>query len=129
VPYVPNVTLNIGADYAFNVYDKAVVTPTLWYSYTGSQSIFNNLTGAPSKQTMPGYGTINMSLDTKVPLQVLGKTRTVDLNLALLNMGGGKYNTYEYISSGGYFNTPNGGYALAYPGAPFTAYGSIGISF
>ncbi len=129
VPYVPNVTLNIGADYAFNVYDKAVVTPTLWYSYTGSQSIFNNLTGAPSKQTMPGYGTINMSLDTKVPLQVLGKTRTVDLNLALLNMGGGKYNTYEYISSGGYFNTANGGYALAYPGAPFTAYGSIGISF
>ncbi|HQT87232.1 MAG TPA: TonB-dependent receptor [Acidiphilium sp.] len=129
VPYVPTTSFNIGAYYNYLVGDT-LLEPRAWYQYTGTENLFNNVTGAPSRQTMPGYGTINLSFKVAVPLQIpyAGK-KNIDFKLTALNVANNRYNEYEYISSGGYFGTANGGYLLAYPGAPFSIYGSIGMHF
>ena len=107
-----------------------LIQPRAWYQYMGTQHLFNNVTGAPSNKTMPSYGTLNLSVKVAVPLDLayVGK-KSVDFTLTALNVANNHYNQYEYISSGGYFGTPNGGYILAYPGAPFSIYGSVGMHF
>ena len=47
----------------------------------------------------------------------------------MLNLFDKQYNIYQYISSGGYYGTSTGGYMFAYPGAPFTVYGSVRFIF
>ena len=128
VPYTPTATLNVGADYKF-LADGIVVDPWALFQYTGSQYIFNNVTGAPSNQQLAGYGTLNVGVNATVPITVFSKERDIKLSLAVLNATDNKYNSYLYLSSGGYFGTTNNGYGLAYPGAPMTLYGSIGVSF
>ena len=122
VSYVPNVTLNAGIYYGWvNHNERTLLEPHFWINYTGSQHIFNNLTGAPDRTTMPSYTTANASVT--VPF------KNFDLRFDMLNLFNSKANTYEYISSGGYFGTPTSGYINAYPGAPFTAYGTISYQF
>ncbi|MCF3947515.1 TonB-dependent receptor [Acidiphilium iwatense] len=129
VPYVPQTNLNIGAYYEY-LFGSTLIQPRAWYQFTGTQNLFNNMTGAPSRQTMPGYGTFNLSLKVAMPLTLpYAGRKSVDFKLTALNVTNNRYNQYEYISSGGYFGTANGGYLLAYPGAPFTIYGSIGMHF
>ena len=128
VPYVPQATLNIGADYKF-LADGVVVDPWALFQYTGSQYIFNNVSVAPSNQKLAGYSTLNIGVNATVPVVVYGKERDIKLSFAVLNATDNKYNAYLYLSSGGYYGTTSNGYGLAYPGAPMTMYGSIGISF
>ena len=54
--------------------------------------------------------------------------KDIQLTLTALNITNKKYNEFEYISSGGYYNV-NESYIQAYPGAPFTVYGSIKADF
>ena len=128
VPYVPSMTLNVGADYKFPI-GQVIVDPYMLYQYSGAQYIFNNVTVAPSSQQLAAYGTLNVGVNAKVPFTLYGQDRALDLSLSVLNATGNKYNAYLYISSGGYFGTPSGGYGLAYPGAPTTVYASVGVSF
>jgi iron complex outermembrane receptor protein len=121
VSYVPDVTLNAGVYYGVERNDHTLIEPHFWINYTGSQHIFNNNTGAPDTTNMPSYTTANLSF--AVPF------KHFNFKADLLNLFNSKYNSYEYISSGGYFGTPTGGYINAYPGAPFTAYGTISYQF
>ena len=120
VPYVPNTTLNTGAYYRFTVF-KAQVQPMFAVQYTGRQAIFDNSVGRPSSQTMPAFTTANAGV--KVPV------RHVDIGVNAINLFKNRYNEYEYVSSGGYFGTPTGGYILAYPGAPVSVYGTVTAHF
>ena len=130
VPYVPSATLNVGTYYDI-LRHGMVFEPRIWYQFTGSQHIFDNVTGAPSQQTMPSFGTLNLALKATVPVHLGGAlgTRYVDASVTLLNVLNKQYNQYEFISSGGYFGTSTGGYTLAYPGAPLTVYGTVGVHF
>lgn len=130
VAYVPSATLNAGAYYDVLTHG-VLIEPRGWFQFIGSQHIFDNVTGAPSSQTMPAYGTLNLAVKATVPLHLPGGwgTRYLDLKLTALNVLNKKYNAYEWVSSGGYFGTPTGGYNLAYPGAPFTIYGTVGVRF
>lgn len=133
VPYVPNATFNLGADYRFDL-GGAIFDPYVLFQYTGDQYIFDNVTVAPSSQKLSSYSTLNVGFHADVPVTLAGATRTVTLSLAVQNLTDKRYNQYLFISSGGYFNTsaidPNNmGYELAYPGAPRTIYGSIGLAF
>lgn len=128
VPYTPTATLNVGADYKF-VSHNVVFDPWALFQYTGPQYIFNNVTVAPSSQQLPGYGVLNIGINATVPIVVANKERSVKLSLSVLNATNNRYNSYLYISSGGYYGTTNSGYGLAYPGAPMTVYGSVGVSF
>ena len=128
VPYVPNATLNIGADYKF-LTRGVVVDPWALFQYSGSQYIFNNVTVAPSSQQLSGFSTLNLGVNVTVPVTLYGKERDINFSLAMLNATNNKYNAYLYLSSGGYYGTTTNGYGLAYPGAPMTLYGSVGVTF
>ena len=121
VPYVPSSTLNAGAYYTFKPTKNLTIQPMAAFQFVGTQNLFNNVTVAPSNQTMPAYGTMNLSL--KMPFKYF------DLEFTALNVLNKEYNLYEYISSGGYFGTANNGYILAYPAAPFTVYGGVKFHF
>jgi iron complex outermembrane receptor protein len=121
VSYTPNVTLNAGVYYGIEHNDHTLIEPHFWINYTGSQHMFNNNTGAPDTATMPSYTTANLAFT--VPF------KHVNFKLNMLNLFNSKTNTYEYISSGGYFGTDTSGYINAYPGAPFTVYGALSYQF
>jgi iron complex outermembrane receptor protein len=128
VPYTPESTLNIGADYKLDVGPMSL-DPFILFQYTGIQYIFDNTIGAPSNQTLAGYGVINIGVNATVPVTVFGEPRKIKLGLSVQNLANNQYNSYLYISSGGYYGTAMGGYDLAYPGAPRTVFGTIGMSF
>jgi iron complex outermembrane recepter protein len=122
VSYTPNVTLNTGAYYGIRRpnSERVLLEPHFWIAYNGPQHIFNNETGLPDTRTMPSYTTANASVT--LPF------KSFNLKVDMLNLFNSRANTYEYISSGGYFSdTP--GSINAYPGAPFTAYGTITYQF
>lgn len=120
VPYVPASTFNIGATYNFKI-GKVSIIPVGAFQFVGTQTIFDNSVGAPSNATMASYGTLNAGLTAPF--------KHIDIIFNALNILNKKYNEYLYISSGGYFGTPSGGYELAYPAAPFTAYGGVRFHF
>jgi len=130
VPYVPRASFNLGAYYQ-DVVGDTLIEPRAWYQFTGTQNLFNNFTGAPSAQKMPSYGTINLSLKVAVPLTLpYAGRKTLDFKLTALNVANNRYNEYEYIGTGGYFGVAQAGqYLYAYPGAPLTIYGSVGMHF
>jgi len=125
---VPSSTLNLGAYYKFRPGDRVDVQPVASFQFVGTQALFDNSIGAPSSQTMPSYGKLNLGVT--VPL------RHFDVVFNALNVLNKQYNEYEYISVGSYFGTGGNvppefasGYKLAYPAAPFTAYGGVDIHF
>ncbi len=121
VPYVPASMMNVGAYYELTPRKGLVIQPTAAFQFVGTQHLFDNTTVAPSSQTMAAYGTVNLGV--KIPF------RFFELEMTALNVLNRKYNEYAYISSGGYFGTPNAGYTLAYPAAPFTIYGGVRFHF
>ncbi|GAB6078740.1 TonB-dependent receptor [Hydrogenobaculum acidophilum] len=134
VSYVPHTLFNLGASYSYllDYLGGIIVKPSAWYQYVGSQSMFNNNTGLPDTQKMPSYYTLNASMSfivmPSLRLSKELKLRDIDFTLTALNITNKKYNEFEYISSGGYYGV-NGGYVQAYPGAPFTIYGSLRADF
>lgn len=125
VSYTPKATANFGIYYGIQHNDHVLIEPRLTYVYTGTQHIWNNNTGAPSSQTMPGFGITNLSFVAPI-------YKYINLNLTIQNLFNQKYNSFEYISSGGYF-TPNtlasANALLGYPGAPLSTYGTISFQF
>ncbi len=130
VPYVPAETWNTGAYYTVAPHERTLIEPRFWFQFTGPQHIFDNCglvngactTAVPSKQNMPSYETANLSFDIPV-------VKHISLNLNMLNLLNQHYNIYEYISSGGYYGTSTAGYTFAYPGEPFTVFGSVRFAF
>lgn len=126
--YVPDVLFNVGL--SFKKYISGILYQARgWYNYTGPQNMFNSNTGLPSLQKMPGYGTVNASLGGEIPMKGFAHVRAIGLHLSLLNILNTHYNTIEYISSGGVYNTNASGYRLGSPGSPFTVYGSVTFKF
>ncbi|HVB28414.1 MAG TPA: TonB-dependent receptor, partial [Terriglobia bacterium] len=119
-----------GAYYTFAPHERTLFEPRFWFQFMGPQHIFDNCglvngactTAVPSKQTMPSYETANLSIN--VPLN-----RHISFDVNMLNLTNRQYNVYQYISSGGYYGTSTGGYTFAYPGAPFTVFGSVHFAF
>ncbi len=112
--------MNTGVYYGFEHNDHTLIEPHFWIAYNGPQHMFNNNTGLPDTRTMPSYTVANASFT--VPF------KSFNFKVDMLNLFNSHANTYEYISSGGYFgDTP--GTINAYPGAPFTAYGTISYQF
>lgn len=135
VPYVPASTLNIGISRAIPL-NRVTVTPAAWYQFIGQQAYYNDAAvigpngpvGAPSRSSIAGYQTVNLSLDAKFPVTAEGRDMTIDASVSVLNVLGARYNFFEYGSAGGYFG--NGSpVVLGYQGAPRSIYGQVGIMF
>ena len=130
VPNSPKETLNAGVTYRFRL-PAARLRVTVWDQYVGARYLFNKNTGLPSTRTNPAYDLVNVSVsartrwfNSRIP-GVRGST----ISVQLLNLANKAYNSTEYVSSGGYFQTPTGGYVIANPGAPRLVYASLSVSF
>ena len=130
VPNSPKETLNAGITYRFRM-PTARVHATLWDQYVGARYLFDKNTGLPSTLTNPAYNLVNVSVwaHTRWFNSIIPGVRGSTLSLQLLNLGNKAYNSTEYVSSGGYFQTPAGGYVIANPGAPRLVYVSLSLSF
>ncbi len=136
VPNSPKDTLNAGAAYRFRL-PIGRVTATLWDQYIGARYLFNNNTGLPSTLTNPAYNLLNVSISLHTHLlhSVISGVSGTTVALQVLNLTNTEYNSTEYVSSGGYFQTsglpgsnPNG-YVIANPGAPRLIYASVTMHF
>ena len=126
----PDVTANAGITYRYYM-PSGVVDTTLWDQYTGSFYLFNNQVAGPSRQQNPAYNLVNLTVkaETTALHSVLVGTKLTTLSLSVLNLFDKQYNSTAYISSGGYFQTPNGGYVIANQGAPRAIYLSLSADF
>ena len=130
VPNSPKDTLNAGASYRFRL-RGARVDATLWDQYIGARYLFNKSTGLPSRLTNPAYNLVNFSITARTNWfsSLIPGVRRSNLSLQVLNLTNKEYNSTEYVSSGGYFQTPTGGYVIANPGAPRLIYASLTVHF
>ncbi|MFA7495390.1 MAG: TonB-dependent receptor [Acidithiobacillus sp.] len=124
---VPSVMFNVGAFSKYFI-DNILIEPRIWMKYVGQQSIFNNLTAAPSRTKMDAYTTLNLALHATIPVHE-GLLKRVMIGLTFKNILGNQYNGYEYISRGSLLGGNSEGALLGFPGAPRTVYASLSAKF
>ncbi|MDX5932426.1 TonB-dependent receptor [Acidiphilium acidophilum] len=129
-PASPRDTADIGIRYRRFVGSTLIAT-NVWDQYVGKRYLFSNAIGAPTHIAIVPYNLLNASITVKTPYfnRFVSHLGEVDVSFYATNLLGRKYNATEYISAGGYFNTPNGGYAIANPGAPRAFYGTVTVKF
>lgn len=128
VANVPDATFNIGA-YAKSFVAGVLLEPRIWVQYTGPQSLYDSITKSPSPTAkLPSYTLLNLALHSKIPMH-MAYFRNVGVDVDLLNVLGNRYNSYEYISSGGTYGPNTKGDLIGLPGAPRTFYVSLTANF
>lgn len=129
-PASPRDTANIGVAYQQFIGSNLIKTK-IWDQYVGKRYLFNNAIGAPTHTAIVPYNLLNASISLKTSyfnhyVSHLGQVKLAFFATNILNR---RYNSTEYISAGGYFNTPYNGYAIANPGAPRAFYGTVTVKF
>ena len=128
----PNETANVGVTYV-GFFDGGTFDTTLWDQYFGKSYLWNNLTGAPTNQSMAAYNLVNLSINAHLTttgwLQNLFHPQVATVSFDVSNLLNTQYNSTEYISSGGYLGDGVGGYILANPGAPRAMYVSLRLDY
>ncbi len=124
----PKDNANFGASYRI-LLPSATLKTTLWDQYTGIRYLWNNNLAVPTKQSIPSYNLLNLSVRARILGSPIPGVTATEVSLQVLNLASTRYNSTEYISSGGYFNTPNGGYAIANPGTPRAFYLTVSADF
>ncbi|MEL5848775.1 MAG: TonB-dependent receptor [Candidatus Igneacidithiobacillus chanchocoensis] len=125
---VPDSTFNIGA-YTKSFVRGVLLEPRIWLQYVGPQALYDSITKSPSPSAkLPAYTLLNLALHSKIPLH-LPYFRNVGVDVDLLNVAGNRYNSYEYISSGGTYGPNTKGDLVGLPGEPRTFYVSLTANF
>lgn len=124
----PKDTANFGASYRF-LLPFGTLKTTLWDQYTGIRYIWDNNAALPTNQSLPSYNLLNFSIRARILGSPIPGVTASEVSLQVLNLADTRYNSTEYISSGGYFNTSNGGYAIANPGSPRAIYLTLSADF
>jgi len=130
VSYSPHVIFTAGVFYR-TFYRGVLISPRILDQYTGSQYLFSNLTGAPTRQSMAGYNVVNLGINFRIPVHLpyAHAMKAVTVSLAVNNVLGTRYNPIEYITSGGYFGGNSAGAILADPGAPRQFFVNVSAHF
>jgi len=126
----PNYTTNLGLSSYFNLGKKGLIMPQLWWQYVGQRYLFSNEINAPTRQTMPGYGLVNLTMGLSLN-RMGGPFGNVPIQVSfdVLNLLNKQYDPTAYITSGGYFGTSFGNYVLVDPGAPREYAMSVNFGF
>lgn len=130
---VPKSTFNVGAYYTYTLPGGIALKPRAWYQYVGEQAMWDNGAGAPSNQYLPSYGVLNFAMAATLPSSWYGNAvSTIKLKVEVMNVLDRQYDTFGYLAAGGQsdiYGSNDGGYVLAYPGAPRAVYGTISVRF
>ena len=119
VSYNPGLMFTAGVTYRTFI-GNVLANAGLIDQYTGSQYLFNNLTGAPSYVKQPSYNITNLDLgaDVPVPPAYSKVLKVINVSFEVTNLLGIRYDPIQYITSGGYFGGNSAGTVLVAPGAP-----------
>ncbi len=130
VSNAPKLTANFGVTYRYFRPD-GVIDTTLWDQYNGASYLYDNTVGGPSTQQNPSYNLLNLKVKYSSAglAHMIPGAQVATVSLSVMNLLNKQYNSTEYISKGGYFQTPNGGYIIANPGAPRAVFLSASLSF
>lgn len=129
VSNIAGTTFNVGGFLRY-YYDGVLLSPRIWYQYTGSQYLFSDLLGAPTSQKMPSYGILNAALRVaEYTGGLVPFIKKVSAELMISNLLNSKYNVSEYTTAGGYFGPNSAGQTLGFPGAPRAIYASLTAYF
>jgi iron complex outermembrane receptor protein len=127
----PKITTNVGVTYKTRIMNN-LLSATLLDQYYGSQYLFNNNDGAPSRsQKLAGYNVINLAVSDALSdwNGIIPGLKNVAVTLNVTNLLNTKYNSTASITGGGYFNTNAGGYVIVNPGAPRALYVTLSANF
>ncbi len=146
VPYTPTTNMSFGVYYLLQA-GRVLIEPRLTYLRTGSQYAFDNNTNISANgvipdsyigangntintgsTNIPGYGLLNFSTSFDVPTSWSDGIQDLKATIEVDNLANRQYNSFEYVTSGGLYNSP-GGPVIAYPGAPRTWYLTLTASF
>lgn len=127
IAYVPDITFNAGLAYDYRL-QPLTLTPHLAVQYTGSQHMFDDQANVTSARKVPSYTLVNVGMDATLPLPG-GYIKQLKFGLDVENLLDHQYNTFEFISAGGYFQGPGAGAVLAYPGAGRSIFGTVTATF
>ncbi|MCY0873038.1 MAG: TonB-dependent receptor [Acidithiobacillus caldus] len=115
----PYLTAALGAKYK-SYFAGNGVEVNLWDQYYGHSYLFDNNAGAPTRQQIPGYNLLNLSITVRnvnVGHFIPG-VKMASVAVYLTNILNRKYNATEYVTAGGYFNGNSAGAILDNPGDP-----------
>ena len=146
VPYTPTANMSFGAYYLLRA-GRVLIEPRLTYLRTGSQYAFDNnqnITASgvladsyvgvngntinTGSTNIPSYGLLNFSTSFDLPTSWDDGIQDLKATIEVDNLANKQYNSFEYITSGGLYNSV-GGPVIAYPGAPRTWYVTLTASF
>ena len=126
---IPHYSFNLSVAYKFRVAD-GILEPRLTDQYSGAQTLYDNVTGGPTKQSINAYNLVNVSASYKsfVFNHLIPGIRYTNFTFGLYNLLNRKYESDIYLATGGYDPTEKPS-LFAYAGAPLQIFGGVTVKF
>ncbi|MBU2800398.1 TonB-dependent receptor, partial [Acidithiobacillus sp. VAN18-4] len=126
---IPHYSFNISASYKIRV-PGGIVEPTISDQYSGGQTLYDNVSGGPTNETINAYNLVNLSANYQTVAfnQLIPGVRKTTFTLGLYNLLNRKYESDIYLATGGYDPTEKPS-LFAYAGAPLQIFGSVSVKF
>jgi len=124
---IPDYSTTIGASYKWIV-PGGILIPRVVDHYYGAQTLFDNLTGGPTRMKVDSYNLLNLSLSYRTDLlnRAIPGVKMATFTLSGYNVLGRKYESSEEIDDGYKAPTP---VIFAYPGSPAQIFFSANLRF
>jgi len=126
---IPHYSFNLSISYKIRV-PGGIVEPVLTDQYSGGQTLYNNVTGGPTNQTVNPYNIVNLSASYKTVLfnNFVPGLKETEFNVGVYNLLNRQYESDIYLATGGY-NPKEQPSLFAYAGAPLQVFGGITMKF
>ena len=126
---IPHYSFNLSVSYKFRT-RYGILEPVITDQYSGGQSLYNNVTGGPTNQTINAYNIVNLSASYKTFVfnHIIPGAKETDFSVGVYNLLNRKYESDIYLSTGGY-NPHEQPSLFAYAGAPLQVFGGVTVKF
>lgn len=126
---IPHYSFTVSIAYKIRVPD-GIIEPRLTDQYSGGQTLYNNVAGGPTNQTINAYNLVNLSASyqTVALNHLIPGLKEADFNFGIYNLLNRRYESDIYLATGGY--APQEQPSLfAYAGAPLQVFGGVSMKF
>ncbi|MEL5848588.1 MAG: TonB-dependent receptor [Candidatus Igneacidithiobacillus chanchocoensis] len=126
---IPHYSFNASVSYKF-VVPGGIFEPTLTDQYSGGQTLYDNVTGGPTDQTINAYNLVNLSANYETTdfNRLIPGVKETSFTFGLYNLLNRKYESDIYLATGGYDPAEQPS-LFAYAGAPLQIFGGISVKF
>lgn len=126
---IPHYSFNVSVSYKIRV-PGGLIEPTLTDQYSGGQTLYDNVSGGPTNQTVDAYNLVNLSTSYKTVAlnHLIPGVKETSFTFGIYNLLNRKYQSAIYLATGGYDPTEQPS-LFAYAGAPLQVFGGINVKF